>query len=136
MNADRPTRSVGSPSSLSHSEPPGAKCFRRGQFSLTNGIVQAVRFGLCVVLAVIIFWLAMRATNAGSPSSLLPSHFEGYRYTVTTRLAVMSVTNRSVCFVEFTGPVEIKFSDGWQPRPCVVRSELALEPGASGQWVF
>jgi hypothetical protein len=70
-------------------------------------------------------------------SKPLPYHFEGYEYPFTTRLAVLSITNRAFGSVEFEGPIEIVYADGWQPRhPCIVHSSLAINARASARWVF
>src|SRR3954451_6659174 len=65
------------------------------------------------------------------PSHILTRHFDGYRYTATTRLAVFTVTNRSSCAVEFMDPIKIYFSGGWLPGPCVVRDAVYLRSGCS-----
>lgn len=72
----------------------------------------------------------------GHSSPTVTGHFEGYRYTATTRLAVFTVTNHSSCLVEFMPPIKVRFSDGWRPGICIVHNALELRPDCSGEWVF
>ena len=95
--------------------------------------VKAGVFAVAAVAVVcVLIYVAVPAR-----SNLLPYHFEGYEYTATTRLAVLSVTNPAFGSVEFEGPIEILYADGWHPRySCIVHSTLGIEARASARWVF
>ena len=98
----------------------------------------AVKRGLYVAAAVAGVSLVISAAKAfwGRP---MPCCFEGYEYMATTRLAVLSITNLGSSSVEFIGPAEVHFADGWHPRWgnfVVVRSQPTIGGRKSGKWVF
>ena len=54
-------------------------------------------------------------------------------------IAVLSTTNRGSRSVEFSGPAEVHFADGWNPRwgnRVVVCSRPTIGGRKSGRWVF
>jgi hypothetical protein len=98
----------------------------------------AVKRGLYVVAAVAGVSLVISAARA-LRASPMPYRFEGYEYTGATRLAVLSITNLGSRSVEFSGPAEVHFADGWNPswgNRVVVCSRPTIGGRKSGRWVF
>jgi hypothetical protein len=98
----------------------------------------SVKRGLFGAAAAVGIGLVLAAAKA-LWGNQMPYRFEGYEYTATTRLGVLSITNLGSCSVEFGGRAEVHFADGWHPRwgdLVVIRSGLTISGKKSGKWVF
>lgn len=65
--------------------------------------------------------------------------FEGYDRTVTTRLAVLAVTNLQSCAIDLIGRAKVEFADGWNPiwgNFVLVGSTPTIAGGKSAKWLF
>ncbi len=100
--------------------------------------VLGVQRGLLVAAAAAAIGLALPVVNALRRDPI-PYRFEGYEYMATTRFAVLSITNLGSCSVDFTGPAELRFADGWHPswgEFVVVRTMPTIAGRKSGRWIF
>jgi hypothetical protein len=91
---------------------------------------MSVRVLIALAAAVVALGLTLSLAHVFR-SNPTPYRFEGYQYTATTRLAILSITNACSSTLEFTDPVQVVFTDGWQPEwgsNCVIRSALTLGP--------